>query len=504
MHSNIIETQTKSFTKWVNKQLEKKKFKPIETITDYSDGESLLNLINVLFEDEILDLRKNNIFAENKGNILSDFQKRDNIDSAIKFIENQKINLINISADLIFAKNVKLCLGLTWSLIVLKINRVTNSDDNFRSVLFNWCKNSTKNYGLNISDFTTSWKDGKAFNAILHNYDPSFDYEKIANHEENQNDSDKKDSNIKNNENNNNFNDKVRLEHAFDLAEKKYNISKLLDPSDLTDIVIPDEKSIMTYLSEYYLKLEQCEFRNNITSGKEYFKNMDNQINFKREDYEKLYKETEKILQKDSHYILTMAKFFKSYNDIVEKLNKLNSLYGTLKTVYPIFLKKEFEADSPEKLNEHYKKNSQYITQAKIEIKDLNEKILQVLSEKIEIEINNEKEEKKINDQDINENIEKLQFIKDEELKNDTNFNDILSEKIEFLSKLKSYKKFLNYRLNTAEKLFKAYSYNDLISANEMKNCCTVLDIPFKVEKDLNFDDYIEYVKCEFGRKEFE
>jgi len=42
------------------------------------------------------------------------------------------------------------------------------------------------------------------------------------------------------------------LELAFDVAEKHLNIPRLLDVEDLTNVAKPDERSIMTYVSEYF------------------------------------------------------------------------------------------------------------------------------------------------------------------------------------------------------------------------------------------------------------
>jgi len=47
-------------------------------------------------------------------------------------------------------------------------------------------------------------------------------------------------------------NNKQNLELAFDVAEKKLGIPRLLDIEDLVDVAKPDERSIMTYVSEYF------------------------------------------------------------------------------------------------------------------------------------------------------------------------------------------------------------------------------------------------------------
>lgn len=60
---------------------------------------------------------------------------------------------------------------------------------------------------MRIVDFTHSWRDGRAFNALIHSQRPDlFDFNKILNQD-----------NITN------------LEHAFDQADRNMGIAKLLD-----------------------------------------------------------------------------------------------------------------------------------------------------------------------------------------------------------------------------------------------------------------------------------
>ncbi|XP_026550969.1 dystonin isoform X3 [Pseudonaja textilis] len=82
--------------------------------------------------------------------------------------------------------------------------------------------------GVRCENFTTCWRDGKLFNAIIHKYRPDLvDMNTVA-----------VQSNLAN------------LEHAFFVAEK-LGVARLLDPEDV-DVSSPDEKSVITYVSSLY------------------------------------------------------------------------------------------------------------------------------------------------------------------------------------------------------------------------------------------------------------
>eukprot|EP00076_Gallus_gallus_P036427 XP_025001965.1 spectrin beta chain, non-erythrocytic 4-like isoform X2 [Gallus gallus] len=82
---------------------------------------------------------------------------------------------------------------------------------------------------VNIQNFTTSWRDGLAFNALIHKHRPDLvDFHKLT-------------------KSNANFN----LQSAFNTAEQHLGLSKLLDPEDV-NMEDPDEKSIITYVVSFY------------------------------------------------------------------------------------------------------------------------------------------------------------------------------------------------------------------------------------------------------------
>ncbi|GFR20379.1 plectin [Trichonephila clavata] len=99
-----------------------------------------------------------------------------------------------------------------------------------REALLKWAQRTTERYpGVRITDFTSSWRDGLAFNAILHRNRPDIlDFKSLRSRKAKEN-----------------------LELAFSLAEKEFGITRLLDPEDV-DTPEPDEKSLITYISSLY------------------------------------------------------------------------------------------------------------------------------------------------------------------------------------------------------------------------------------------------------------
>uniref|UniRef100_A0A3Q3LJG2 Plectin n=1 Tax=Mastacembelus armatus TaxID=205130 RepID=A0A3Q3LJG2_9TELE len=221
--------QKKTFTKWVNKHLVKHwKTEAQRHVTDLyedlRDGHNLISLLEVLSGETL---------PREKGRMR--FHKLQNVQIALDFLKHRQVKLVNIRNDDIADGNPKLTLGLIWTIILhfqisdIQVNG--QSDDmTAKEKLLLWSQRMVEGYqGLRCDNFTTSWRDGKLFNAIIHKHRPTLiDMSQVY-----------RQSNQEN------------LEQAFSVAERELGATRLLDPEDV-DVPHPDEKSIITYVSSLY------------------------------------------------------------------------------------------------------------------------------------------------------------------------------------------------------------------------------------------------------------
>jgi len=103
-----------------------------------------------------------------------------------------------------------------------------------RNALLKWCQSKTSGYvDVDITNFSSSWNDGMAFNALLHTYIP----DKIPY------------SSLKPSEKRRNFT------IAFEAAES-VGINNCLNLTEMVSIERPDWQQIMTYVTNIYKHFE--------------------------------------------------------------------------------------------------------------------------------------------------------------------------------------------------------------------------------------------------------
>ncbi|CAF3118800.1 unnamed protein product [Rotaria socialis] len=220
--------QKKTFTKWVNSHLTRVGCRINDLYTDLGDGRNLIRLLEILSGERLPKATRGKMRIH----------CLENVDKAIMFLQEQHVHLENIGAHDIVDGNSSLILGLIWTIILrFQIQDITIEEcvstetKSAKDALLLWCQMKTADYPtVNVRNFTTSWKDGLAFCALIHKHRPDLipQFKTLTKENANHN-----------------------LQLAFDLCEKRLGISKLLDPEDV-NVDYVDEKSIITYIVTLY------------------------------------------------------------------------------------------------------------------------------------------------------------------------------------------------------------------------------------------------------------
>ncbi|XP_053938858.1 smoothelin isoform X1 [Cuculus canorus] len=108
--------------------------------------------------------------------------------------------------------------------------------NSIKQMLLDWCRAKTRGYEhVDIQNFSSSWSDGMAFCALVHNFFPeAFDYSQLTPQ-----------------------NRRHNFEVAFSSAEKHAECPQLLDVEDMVRMREPDWKCVYTYIQEFYRCLVQ-------------------------------------------------------------------------------------------------------------------------------------------------------------------------------------------------------------------------------------------------------
>lgn len=359
--------QKKTFTKWINSHLIRHGFsnqnqhRVNDLYIDLRDGRILLRLLEILSSERLP--------RPTRGKMR--IHCLENVDKALLFLQEQHVHLENIGAHDIVDGNGSLTLGLIWTIILrfqiqiideeyLRrteipskfVNQVGSSilsthsgaggsgigigngsglsiggggvggqgvngtDSPFtngqhlyetkekrsaKDALLLWCQIKTADYqNVNVRNFTTSWRDGLAFNALIHKHRPDLiEYSKL-------------------NKNNAAHN----LNNAFTIADRKLNISRLLEPEDV-NVETPDEKIIMTYVVAYYHYFSKM--KDDQVQSKRIAKVVGSAIQIDKEikEYESL---TSKLLEwiKSTIEQLSDRQFNNSLNGVQQQLTAFN------------------------------------------------------------------------------------------------------------------------------------------------------------------------------------
>jgi len=201
----------------------------VQDLTELADGVKLCHFFEILSQKKIPT--KIELKPVNK------IQKIQNLAIALKFLETDlgtrnpgcsAEDIIDIDT-----RGPKLILGLLWTLYrKYRIAVITHQDKSSEEGLLLWCKNVTDGYaGVQIESFKQSFKDGLAFLALVHRFNPDTSgvvFESYSKDTPEQN-----------------------LSAAFEFAEKELHVPKLLDVHEVMDGRV-DERSLVLYTSLFF------------------------------------------------------------------------------------------------------------------------------------------------------------------------------------------------------------------------------------------------------------
>lgn len=153
-------------------------------------------------------------------------QKQENCSMVISFLEAEGIKLVNIGGPDIFEGRMKLILGLLWTIILrYQINKSGRSD--YEDELLKWVQSKIPEYG--VTNFTSSWNDGRAINGLVHALQPDL----CQNH-----------SSLKPADSLDN------ARQGITTARDKMNVAALVLPEEMVHPKV-DKLAMMTYISQF-------------------------------------------------------------------------------------------------------------------------------------------------------------------------------------------------------------------------------------------------------------
>lgn len=168
-----VESQHKAFTRWCNMNLAAADGPPLTDLrTDFTSGVNLIRLMEAVSHESMGKYHAKP----------SPMQKYENISIVLDYLKHDGVILYGIGAPDIAEGNLKLILGLVWSMILrYTVQEISEEGYNAKEGLLLWCQRKTADYDdVDIRDFQSSWKSGRAFAALLDHFRPDLiDYSAI-------------------------------------------------------------------------------------------------------------------------------------------------------------------------------------------------------------------------------------------------------------------------------------------------------------------------------------
>ncbi|XP_034551768.1 filamin-A isoform X4 [Notolabrus celidotus] len=221
--------QQNTFTRWCNEHLKCVNKRIGNLQTDLGDGLRLIGLLEVLSQKKML----------RKYNQRPTFRQMqlENVSVALEFLDKENIKLVSIDSKAIVDGNLKLILGLIWTLILHYSismpmwDEDEESDDGRQKTpkqrLLGWIQNKLPE--LPITNFSRDWQTGRALGALVDSCAPGLcpDWDQW--------DQTKPVDNAR---------------EAMQQADDWLGIPQVITPEEIVDPNV-DEHSVMTYLSQF-------------------------------------------------------------------------------------------------------------------------------------------------------------------------------------------------------------------------------------------------------------
>jgi actinin alpha len=140
--------QKKTFTAWCNSHLRKVGIQIKEIDQDFRDGMALLKLLEVIAGEKITPREKRIKLRVHKISLLN---------QGLEFIATKGVKLIGIGAEEICDGNLKMTLGMIWTVILrFAIQDISVEELSAKEGLLLWCQRKTQPYkNVNVNNFHT-------------------------------------------------------------------------------------------------------------------------------------------------------------------------------------------------------------------------------------------------------------------------------------------------------------------------------------------------------------